>query len=85
MVSYAPELPGALEFTGRLAALGIVPAAGHSSAKEDEVAAAIDLGLKHIIHIWSAQSTTVREGPGAGNGSPRACVPAMDSMTRSIP
>jgi len=63
MVSYAPELPGALEFTSRLAALGIVPAAGHSSAKEDEVAAAIELGLKHIIHIWSAQSTTVREGP----------------------
>ena len=63
MVSYAPELPGALELTSRLAALGIVPAAGHSSAKEDEVAAAIARGLKHIIHIWSAQSTTVREGP----------------------
>ncbi len=63
MVSYAPELPGALELTARLAALGIVPAAGHSSAKEDEVAAAIAVGLRHIIHIWSAQSTTVREGP----------------------
>ena len=63
MVSYAPELPGALELTARLAALGIVPAAGHSSAKEDEVVAAIEMGLRHIIHIWSAQSTTVREGP----------------------
>jgi N-acetylglucosamine-6-phosphate deacetylase len=63
MVSYAPELPGALELTDRLVALGIVPAAGHSSAKEDEVTAAIERGLRHIIHIWSAQSTTVREGP----------------------
>ncbi|UCC50713.1 MAG: N-acetylglucosamine-6-phosphate deacetylase [Anaerolineaceae bacterium] len=63
MVSYAPELPGALELTARLAALGIVPAAGHSSAKEDEVVAAMEMGLRHIIHIWSAQSTTVREGP----------------------
>ena len=63
MVSYAPELPGALELTSRLSALGIVPAAGHSSAKEDEVVAAIERGLRHIIHIWSAQSTTVREGP----------------------
>jgi N-acetylglucosamine-6-phosphate deacetylase len=63
MVSFAPELPGALKLTSRLVDLGIVPAAGHSSAKEDEVAAAIELGLKHIIHIWSAQSTTVREGP----------------------
>ena len=63
MVSYAPELPGALELTSRLSALGIVPAAGHSSAKEDEILAAIERGLHHIIHIWSAQSTTVREGP----------------------
>ncbi len=63
MVSYAPELPGALELTSRLVELGIVPAAGHSSAKEEEVAAAIERGLRHMIHIWSAQSTTVREGP----------------------
>ena len=62
-ISYAPELPGAVELTRRLVELGIVAAAGHSSAKEDEVAAAINAGLSHIIHIWSAQSTTVREGP----------------------
>ncbi|MFN2105120.1 MAG: N-acetylglucosamine-6-phosphate deacetylase [Candidatus Promineifilaceae bacterium] len=62
-VSFAPELPGALELTDRLVELGIVAAAGHSSAKEDEAAAAIERGLSHMIHIWSAQSTTVREGP----------------------
>jgi N-acetylglucosamine-6-phosphate deacetylase len=54
---------GTVDLTSRLSALGIVPAAGHSSAKEDEVVAAIERGLRHIIHIWSAQSTTVREGP----------------------
>ncbi len=63
MVSFAPELPGALALTSRLVELGIVAAAGHSSAKEEEVAAAIERGLSHMIHIWSAQSTTVREGP----------------------
>ena len=63
MLTYAPELPGALELTDRLVALGIVPAAGHSSAKEEQVQAAMARGLRHIIHIWSAQSTTVREGP----------------------
>ncbi len=63
MMSYAPELPGALELTARLTKLGIVPAAGHSNAKEEEVLAAINAGLRHIIHVWSAQSTTVREGP----------------------
>lgn len=63
IMTYAPELPGALELTERLVKLGITPAAGHSCAKEEEVAAAIRAGLRHIIHIWSAQSTTVREGP----------------------
>jgi len=61
--TYAPELPGAVELTRRLVELGIVAAAGHSSATEGEVAATIEAGLNHIIHIWSAQSTTVREGP----------------------
>ncbi len=63
IMSYAPELPGALELTRRLAALGVVPAAGHSDAREAEVWAAIDAGLRHIIHIWSGQSSMVREGP----------------------
>ncbi len=63
IMSYAPELPGALELTARLARLGIVPAAGHSSAKDDDVLAAMKLGLCHTIHIWSGQSSTGREGP----------------------
>ncbi len=63
IMSYAPELPGALELTERLYALGIVAAAGHSSARDTDVQAAMARGLRHIIHIWSAQSTTVREGP----------------------
>jgi N-acetylglucosamine-6-phosphate deacetylase len=63
LMSLAPELPGALELISQLARLGIVPAAGHSSARDDQVLAAIQAGLCHIIHIWSGQSSTVREGP----------------------
>jgi len=63
IMTFAPELPGALELTVRLKELGIVAAAGHSSARDDDVLAAMDRGLSHIIHIWSAQSTTTREGP----------------------
>ena len=63
IMSFAPELPGALALTKRLAALGIVPAAGHSSAREQDVLVAIEAGLTHIIHIWSGQSSMVREGP----------------------
>ena len=61
--TYAPELPGALDLTRRLKALGILAAAGHSSAKDSDVRAAMDAGLSHIIHIWSAQSSTIKEGP----------------------
>ncbi len=63
MVSFAPELPGAEDLTRRLVELGIVAAAGHSSATDDVLARCEGLGLSHVIHLWSGQSTTVREGP----------------------
>ncbi len=63
IMAFAPELPGALELTARLASLGIVPSAGHSAARDSDVIAAMGRGLRHITHVWSAQSTTVREGP----------------------
>jgi N-acetylglucosamine-6-phosphate deacetylase len=63
LVSFAPELPGAEDLTRRLVALGIVAAAGHSSATDDVLERAQGWGLSHVIHLWSGQSTTVREGP----------------------
>lgn len=63
IMTYAPELPGALALTKRLVELGIVAAAGHSSTREEDVKPAIDAGLRHCIHLWSSQSTTIREGP----------------------
>lgn len=59
----APELPGALDLVAQLVQAGIIPAAGHSSAKDEEVRAAMRLGLRHVTHIWSAMSSVVREGP----------------------
>ena len=61
--TFAPELDGAAELTRRVAELGMVAAAGHSAAREEDIAPLIPLGLRHMIHIWSGQSTTVREGP----------------------
>lgn len=62
MMTYAPEVPGALELTRRLVALGIVAAAGHSNARDTEIREAMDVGLSHAIHIWSGQSSTIRIG-----------------------
>jgi N-acetylglucosamine-6-phosphate deacetylase len=63
IMSFAPELPGALNLASRLAAFGVVPAAGHSSASDEEVRLAMQRGLRHCIHIWSGQSSTTRRGP----------------------
>lgn len=63
MVSFAPELPGAVELTRRLVAAGVVAAAGHSAATDADLEACVREGLSHAIHLWSGQSTTRREGP----------------------
>lgn len=63
ILTFAPELPGAEALTKRLVAQGIVAAAGHSNAREEEVVPLIEMGLSHMIHMWSAQSTITREGP----------------------
>ncbi|MDI7274633.1 MAG: amidohydrolase family protein, partial [Anaerolineae bacterium] len=83
MMSYAPELPGALELTRRLVELGIVPAGGHSAARDREVYAAVREGLRHAIHLWSGQSTTVREGPWRRPGLLEAAL-ACDGLTGEI-
>lgn len=63
IMSYAPELPGALALTSQLVERGIVAAAGHSCAVDDEVLLAAERGLSHAIHLWSGQSSTRRVGP----------------------
>ena len=83
IMSYAPELPGALALTERLARLGIVPAAGHSSAVDTEVIAAMKRGLRHTIHVWSGQSTTIREGPWRRPGLLEATL-ALDGLTAEL-
>jgi N-acetylglucosamine-6-phosphate deacetylase len=80
LMSYAPELPGALDLTRELRARGIVAAAGHSEARDSDVAAAMELGLRHAIHVWSGQSTTVREGPWRRPGLLEASL-AFDGLT----
>jgi N-acetylglucosamine-6-phosphate deacetylase len=76
----APEQPGALRLVERLARLGIVPAAGHSAAYDEHVLAAMARGLRHVTHIWSAMSSTVREGPWRKPGLLEAAL-TFDGLT----
>jgi N-acetylglucosamine-6-phosphate deacetylase len=83
MLTYAPEIPGALDLTDRLRELGILAAAGHSSARDSDVLAACDHGLRHTVHIWSSQSSVVREGPWRKPGLLEATL-AFDSLTAEM-
>lgn len=80
MMSFAPELPGAVELTERLVGMGIVAAAGHSDAQDTDLWACQRAGLSHVIHIVSGQSTTVRKGPWRHPGMLEATL-ASDDLT----
>lgn len=82
-MTYAPELPGALELTARLVKMGIVPAAGHSNARDAHVLAAMEVGLRHTIHIWSGQSSTVRIGAWRKPGLLEATL-VFDNLTAEM-
>jgi N-acetylglucosamine-6-phosphate deacetylase len=83
IVSFAPELAGALELAARLASLGIVAAAGHSNAEDRDLEAAASAGVTHVIHLWSGQSTTVRKGPWRHPGMLEATL-ASDGLSGEL-
>lgn len=80
MVSFAPELPGAIELTQQLVAANIVAAAGHTDGTAADLAACQEAGLSHVIHIVSGQSTTRREGAWRVAGMLEATL-ASDDLT----
>ena len=80
IMTFAPELPGAVELTSRLIDLGIVPAMGHSDAKDRDVYRAMNAGARHAIHLWSGQSSTIREGAWRKPGILEASL-ASDTLT----
>ena len=53
----APELPGAADFYRAAAAKGVRLNAGHSNATWTEMAAAYELGLRHVDHLYCAMSS----------------------------
>lgn len=83
MMSFAPELPGAVELTHRLVAAEIIAAAGHTAGTATDLAACQRAGLSHVIHIYSGQSTTTRRGAWRVPGMLEATL-ASDELTVEI-
>jgi N-acetylglucosamine-6-phosphate deacetylase len=79
----APELPGALNLVEAVNAAGIVPAAGHTMAYDAHVRAAMQVGLRHVTHLWSSMSMVVREGPWRKPGVLEAAL-TFDGLTAEI-
>lgn len=51
LLTLAPEAPGAIEVTRRLADEGILVAGGHSDASRDQLQQAIDAGMSLFTHL----------------------------------
>jgi N-acetylglucosamine-6-phosphate deacetylase len=83
LITLAPELPGALELIPRLVRRGAVVAAGHSEATADDVRRAQAVGLSHVVHLWSSQSSVVRQGRSRVPGLLEAAL-ASDSLTAEV-
>lgn len=59
-ISFAPELPGALEMADRLAGTGILLSAGHTTATHEQMKTAFAHGVRHLTHFYSGMSTITR-------------------------
>jgi N-acetylglucosamine-6-phosphate deacetylase len=64
VITIAPELPGALELIERLAAMGIAPSIGHSSATLEEARAGYAAGGRTTTHLFNAMTGVDHRAPG---------------------
>ena len=82
-VTLAPERDGALELTADLAAQGVLVSGGHSDALYAQVCRAMEAGMRHITHLWSAMSTVRRIGAKRHSGMLEAAL-LEDGLTGEI-
>ena len=62
IMTFAPELPGALVLLEELAARGILGSGGHSDAWDEEARAAFDAGMRRVTHTFNCMSTARKRG-----------------------
>ena len=64
LVTLAPEIPGGLELTQRLAAQGVVPSLGHTDGTYAQVREAVAAGARHTTHTYNAMRPLHHREPG---------------------
>jgi N-acetylglucosamine-6-phosphate deacetylase len=61
-MTIAPELPGALQLIGAVTRAGVTMSAGHTEASDEEMQAAVAVGLTKVTHLFNAMSTASKRG-----------------------
>jgi len=64
LMTFAPELDGALDCIAHCATLGIVPALGHTAASYTRCKEAIDAGARFATHLGNAMPPLKARDPG---------------------
>jgi len=64
MVTFAPEVRGALRLQGELARRGILGALGHSTARRDDAERVMQAGARHVTHLYNAMRGVHHREPG---------------------
>jgi N-acetylglucosamine-6-phosphate deacetylase len=63
-MTFAPELPGALDLVGALRAAGVAACVGHTDATHDQVRAALEAGAAAATHLGNAMRGFHHREPG---------------------
>ncbi len=61
-ITIAPELPGALHLIDAMTRAGIIMSAGHTEASDEDMRAAVAVGLTKVTHLFNAMSTASKRG-----------------------
>ena len=63
LVTLAPEVEGAIEFTGRATASGVAVAIGHTAATTEQIAAAVEAGAVMGTHLGNGAHSVLPRHP----------------------
>jgi N-acetylglucosamine-6-phosphate deacetylase len=88
MITFAPELPGALDAIRQTVATGAIAAVGHTDASYEQVVPAIDAGATVATHLFNAMRPIHHRDPGpvvALLGDPRVTIEMIADGTHLHP
>ena len=60
----APEMPGNLDCIREMAETGVLISMGHTAANYDQAMAGIEAGVRHVTHLFNAQTGLLHRDPG---------------------